>query len=146
MKNFFLKYFLLITVASSTLILGCNRPPEIRGKWKFDSEKTFKLAENSALKLYEDKVISKEMIATHIDITMKFGNLLETIEINENHKFLFLDYECKVNTLDETKGVECTKPANKENTFEFIEMGLIYDSEKLHLRIKPSFAPIIFSK
>jgi hypothetical protein len=77
---------------------------------------------------------------------MKLGGLFDVMEISEDHKFIFLDYSCKITTLDLVKGVNCTKSTNKENVYEYMEMGLTYNSEKLYLRVKPTIAPIVYSR
>ena len=128
-------------ISLSLLLVGCNRPVDLTGTWKLDSEKT---TSPESLRKWTDYLKSNynEKIAEdYKKVIENAGAALNSVEIKDN-KFLIGGLSCEVVKFSKTEGARCKDLETNKQKY----LGFEVESHELYLYLTPTLPPFIYKK
>ena len=123
------------------LLIGCNKPVNLTGKWSVDITATVAQENLKNTKEFLPKDNSKELKNSLDKVLNSLSVLYKTIEIKEN-RFSLGDQSCSVIKFSKTDGAKCEKQGDSK--YEYI--GFIHESGRLMIYLSPSLPPLIYKK
>jgi hypothetical protein len=137
-----IKKHLSVALIGLTLLLGgCNRPLDLTGTWKLDSEKT---TSSESLRKWTDYLkdnYNEKIAENYKKVIESAGATLNSIEIKDN-KFLFGGLSCEVIKFSKTEGARCKDLETNKQKY----LGFEVESGELYLYLTPTLPPFIYKK
>ena len=128
-------------IGLSFLLGGCNRPIDLTGTWKLDSEKT---TSSESLKKWTDYLkdnYNEKIAENYKKVIESTGVALNSIEIKDN-KFLFGGLSCEIVKFSKTEGARCKDLETNKQKY----LGFEVESGELYLYLTPTLPPFIYKK
>jgi hypothetical protein len=128
-------------IGLSFLLGGCNRPIDLTGTWKLDSEKT---TSSESLKKWTDYLkdnYNEKIAENYKKVIESAGVALNSIEIKDN-KFLFGGLSCEIVKFSKTEGARCKDLETNKQKY----LGFEVESGELYLYLTPTLPPFIYKK
>jgi hypothetical protein len=135
------KHLSVALIGISLLLGGCNRPIDLTGTWKLDSEKT---TSSESLKKWTDYLkenYNEKIAENYKKVIESAGATLNTVEIKDN-KFLFYGLSCEVVKFSKTEGARCKDLETNKQKY----LGFEVESGELYLYLTPTLPPFIYKK
>jgi hypothetical protein len=135
------KRLFVALIGLSFLLGGCNRPIDLTGTWKLDSEKT---TSSESLKKWTDYLkdnYNEKIAENYKKVIESTGIALNSIEIKDN-KFLFGGLSCEIVKFSKTEGARCKDLETNKQKY----LGFEVESGELYLYLTPTLPPFIYKK